>query len=465
MYFIIITLGWILIIAVLLLIFTSFYNKKKNKDVVKTLKNIDNESKLIAIDELRKLTRKNPDNYQAREKLGDFLFENKSYLPAIKEYLIILDRKSNILTEEELKLINKIGEAYLKLGSDEEAKKYFMIAKSKEDINITANLRLAEIEIKQNNYEKADIYYSIIDKVEPDNIEMLKSYAICLFNLKRYKDALTRLAKIIKAEKGDNEVYYYLGYSLYYLNRYDDSIKYFNMLKKEPGYSSESFFIIGKIHKDQNLFIKAVEDFNNALISGNFKNTQILTETHYLLADCYFKSHNLQKAVEHWQKVSDLTPGYKDVNEKLENYSNISSNQLLEMYLVGSVNQFIKICKYFVKYYIDNYSSLKGSIKFNEIKTTQDGLLEVLAEVTNKNFIETIYFVFIRSATTVGDMAMRKLYNTLKEVKADKGICATAGNFSDPAKEFVESRMIKLYERDKLVEILNKISKKLRESK
>ena len=55
-------------------------------------------------------------------------------------------------------------------------------------------------------------------------------------------------------------------------------------------------------------------------------------------------------------------------------------------------------------------------------------------------------------------MTIRTHYSNLKEQKADKGICVTAGTFSDSAKAFVESRMIKIIEKDELVELLNKLS-------
>ena len=65
----------------------------------------------------------------------------------------------------------------------------------------------------------------------------------------------------------------------------------------------------------------------------------------------------------------------------------------------------------------------------------------------------------MRSNTTIGDFIVRGIYNRLKEEKIDKGICVTAGNFSDTAKQFAESRMIELIEKNQLIDILSEIGK------
>ena len=67
-------------------------------------------------------------------------------------------------------------------------------------------------------------------------------------------------------------------------------------------------------------------------------------------------------------------------------------------------------------------------------------------------------FRFIRSTGTVGELSLRDLYAKIKEVKAGKGYCLTAGTFSDEAKRFVEARLIDLIEKPALVKSLNSIN-------
>ncbi|HQJ06332.1 MAG TPA: tetratricopeptide repeat protein, partial [Spirochaetota bacterium] len=202
--------------------------------------------------------------------------------------------------------------------------------------------------------------------------------------------------------------------------------------------------------------LKAIEDFTLAIKSGSLSDDKQL-EAYYNLADSYVNIHDLNKAILNWRKILEINPAYKDVDEKVATYSQLNENSLLEKYLFGSASQFTSICKHFVKVYINRYSRLKGFVKFNKIQQQVNNSLEMYVEVSTKNFVELYYFLFMRSATTVGDLTLRIIYNKLRDEKIDKGVCVTAGNFSPTAKDFVESRMLELVEREKTSEILSKV--------
>lgn len=456
---------FVIVFTFIAMIFTFFLTKKKKKGIDKKLKEIDKESKLLAIDDLRKIIKKDPYNFVARDKLADLLINNNSYLSAIKEYLIILDHSHDNEDIKEAIYSNKIANVYMMIENYEDAKKYFLVSKTKDDLNVEANIKLGNIEMLSNNFDKADYYYNLAYKIEPENYELLKKFAICNFKMNNFKDSNEKLIKYLDENHDDEEALYYLAYSYYYLNNFDAAIKNFMTLRMSETYSSDALYILGLIRLNQRKYVQAIEDFNNCLIKGNIKDMNKIAEINYLIAECYFKDNDLLKATECWQKVYEIDQNYKDVKVKLNNYSDISSNYMLEMYLIGSVNQFVRICKLIVQYYIKHFSSLKGKIELLELNTSGEGSLEILAEVTSGNFIELNLFVFLRSATTIGDMTIREHYNTLKEKKADKGICVTAGNFSESVKQFVESRMIKLIEREKLVDILDIINKESRNNK
>jgi tetratricopeptide (TPR) repeat protein len=453
---------FIIVFLFIVLIFTLIITKKKKNVINKKLKEIDSESKLLAIDDLRRIIKKDPYNFIARDKLAGLLINNKSYLSAIKEYLIIIDHSHSNPEINEIEYLNKIGNIYLLMENIEDAKKYFLISKSKDDLNIEANIRLGDIEMLKNNYEKADFYYNLAYKIEPENLELKKAYAICNYKLNSYKAASEKLIAYLNQKSDDEEAIFYLAFSYYYLNNFEEAVKNFMTLKLSNTYSTESFFMLGTIRINQRKYIQAIEDFNNCLIKGSYNDINKIAEINYLIAECYFQNNDLNKSIEYWQKVFELDPNYKDVRLKLNNYSDISSNYYLEMYLIGSVNQFIKICKMIVQYYIKHFSTLKGKIKFLELNTSSEGSLEILTEVTSGNFLEQHLFVFLRSATTIGDVTIREHYNTLKEKKADKGICVTAGSFSESVKQFIESRMIKLIEREQLIDILDSINREIK---
>jgi len=263
---------------------------------------------------------------------------------------------------------------------------------------------------------------------------------------------------VIQTNHEDYESMYYLANSFYNTGRNDDCLKYFGRLKKIPQYMFDANLMIANTNKRLKLYIQAIEQYEGLISNVGLKNDKML-DIYYSIADCYFNTHNLSRAIAYWQKIVATSPDYKDVQQKIQTYSQVNSNSMLEKYLIGSMNQFTNICKLFVKYYIPKFSHLKGNIKFLNIAMNQDNSLEIYAEVSNRNFVEQVYFSFMRSNTTVGDFIVRNIYNKLKEQKIDKGICVTAGNFSDTAKQFVESRMIELVEKNQLTDILSDIGR------
>ena len=443
--------------------FFSKYINNKSKSSINKISSIISEDKYGAIDELRRIIKNNPKDFKTREKLADLLFETKSYLSSIKEYLALIDYSSSNPDLDELKLTIKIASGYQNLENFDEAKKYYLMAKKIDDLNFDVNLNLGKIEVKNKAYEKAHNYLKNAIRVNPDNKEVMKTYGICLYYLNQFGECLTNLIKVDNIDPNDPEVIYYLSYATYNITKNEESAKYFTRLKKIAQYEVESIFMLGIIHKKQNLYTQAIEELEY-IISTNKLKIERLTEAYYILADCYANSHNIQKTLFNLQKIMNINSDYKDVAQKIEKFSQINQSSLYEKYLMGSANQFTSICKLFIKFYIPKYSQLKGNIKFLNVQQEQDGSIEFFIEVSNKNFVEQLYFSFNRTTNTLGDMIMRVLYNKLREQKIDRAVCVSAGLFTEQAKSFVESRMIELVEKDRLISILNEIGKILSES-
>ena len=308
MFFVYNIIIFIIVFLFVIMIFILIVTKKKKNVLNKKLKEIDNESKLLAIDDLRKIIKKDANNFMARDKLANLLISNKSYLSAIKEYLIIIDHSQSNNNINEIEYLNKIANIYMLMENYEDAKKYFLISKSKDDLNVEANIQLGNIEMIKDNYDKANHYYNIAYKVEPENYDLKKLYAICNFKMNNFKDANERLFEYLDEKKDDEEALYYLAYSYYNLNNFEQAINYFMSLKSSEKYAAEALYILGTIRLNQRKYIQAIEDFNNCLIKGNYKDINKLSEINYLIAECYFQDNNLVKAIEFWQKIFELDP-------------------------------------------------------------------------------------------------------------------------------------------------------------
>ncbi|HPO49179.1 MAG TPA: tetratricopeptide repeat protein [Spirochaetota bacterium] len=458
MDFIFIILIYVLAALVVIFVVLKIVTGAKSKTIKTKIEKLKNEDNQTAIDELKKILKANPGDISAREKLAELLVDSKAYVPAIKEYLILIDKSATNPEVNEVKYTVKLAETFLKLDNFEDAKKYFLIAKKLDDLNFDANLNLGKLEMKNNGYDKAFFYLSIAARSNPENVDALKSLGLCDFNIGKFRECIECLLKVLQTNREDFESMYYLANAFYNIGRYDDAIKYYNRVRKVPLYMFDSTLMTANVNKKQKMYIQAIEMYESLLSNSGMK-TEKMLDIYYSIAECYFNTHNLGKAISYWQKIAATNPDYKDIQQKIQTYSLVNSNSMLEKYLIGSMNQFTNICKLFIKYYVPKYSHLKGNIKFLNIAMNQDNSLEVYVEVSSRNFVEQVFFSFMRSNTTVGDFIVRNIYNKLKEQKIDKGICVTAGTFSDTAKQFVESRMIELVEKNQLTEILSDIGK------
>ena len=66
-------------------------------------------------------------------------------------------------------------------------------------------------------------------------------------------------------------------------------------------------------------------------------------------------------------------------------------------------------------------------------------------------------FRFIRTSSPVGELFLRDMQTRLKDVRAGRGFCVTAGSFTQTAKQFVEARLIDLVEKDALLKAMSSL--------
>lgn len=431
-------------------------SKFKSKKVKERIKKISQEDKYIAIDELRKYLRSNPNDYDARGKLIDLLFESNMYLPALKECHMLINASASHPQIDEMKYTVKVGEAYYWLKNFQEAKKYLNIARKIDESDWKVNYLLAKMEYDNQTYDKAYAYINSATKTNNEDIDVLKLKGLISSQLNLNKETINCMLAVLKENGDDMEAVFYLAKSYFNVSRMEEAKKYLDLLTDHPNYSAEVLFLLGNIHYKDDMFSKAIDYLNDAIKTGLLK-PKMVVEAHYAIAECYVKIHNIQNALHHLEEIRKSNPNYKDIQKKIEMYSQLNLNSLFEKYLIGSVSQFTNICKLIVKYYIQKLCNLSGTIKFDKVNMNYRGELEIFVEIVSKKFTSQYYFTFFRSTTTVGDLVVRNIYNMLREQKFDKGICVTAGDFSNTAHTFIESRMLEIIEKKALIDILEKI--------
>jgi hypothetical protein len=193
-------------------------------------------------------------------------------------------------------------------------------------------------------------------------------------------------------------------------------------------------------------------DFEIGLKHQNIK-VETLVELKYRLAAGYLKQQEIARAVAILIEIQALFPNYKDVVSQIDRYQELNSNRNLQIYLIAQTSEFVTLCRKVVASFFP-----KAKVKINDISVVKNEYADILADVETSKWQDQIMFRFIRSTGSVGELSLRDLYAKIKEVKAGKGYCLTAGMFSEEAKRFVEARLIDLIEKPALVKCLNSIS-------
>jgi hypothetical protein len=118
----------------------------------------------------------------------------------------------------------------------------------------------------------------------------------------------------------------------------------------------------------------------------------------------------------------------------------------LQTFLIASTSDFVALCRKITLTFFQ-----KAKMKILDISMHKSEYADILAEVSTNKWEDTVLFRFVRTTNQIGELLLRDLYAKVKELKAGRGVCVSAGGFSDEAELFVEARLIDLVGKDQLL--------------
>lgn len=193
-------------------------------------------------------------------------------------------------------------------------------------------------------------------------------------------------------------------------------------------------------------------DFEIGLRHENMKD-EVRLELKYRLATAYIQTKNIPEALKYFDEIMRVNPGYRDVPAQLGRYRELSLNRNLQVYLLGSVSEFVTLCRKLCTMFFPD-----AKVKIIDISVQKSEYADLLAEVHTARWEDLVLYRYIRSSNQIGDLALRDMYARIKDLKAGRGFCVTAGGYTDTARQFVEARLIDLVDKDQLVTRLNNMS-------
>ncbi|MFC1504099.1 tetratricopeptide repeat protein [Spirochaetota bacterium] len=425
---------------------------------------------------------KNPSNLFLA---GEDAIKNKKWNQAIKVYTRVLENDK----QNPIGLYN-LGVAYEGKGEHSSALKYYnyIIEKSLLNDVITAYMvysALARIYMKCKDYDDALKMYLFLQTIEKSSSEIYYNLGFVYFLQEDHGNASKNFKECIRLSDPYMDASALYGISLYKIFEYDLSLKYLlqSLNFQGPRYKEinycvadafcrqkkfkesirhfelsiqsgcnvwESYKGIGDCFYNLGETGKAIENYTTALqnVVITQSNLKQVNELRYMLGEMYKKMGKINDAYNLWEKIAKSDPGFKDIAQKVNVFSNFKKDDKIGKLLTLSMTEFKELCQ---KIITTVWSDVR-TISVTERET-------VVAYAVNKkgDQREDIIVEIGRMVTPIGELAVRELAQRVAAEKINRGVFMTLANFTSEAVKLAETRPIELMDGDKFRKILSKV--------
>ncbi|MGL4981611.1 MAG: tetratricopeptide repeat protein [Treponemataceae bacterium] len=414
-------------------------SKKKDRETI-----IRNATKKLSTD---------PQNYPALKELADLYYEENNYEKALPLYELSFDIPIVEAKSDQSENGLHYGFCALKLNKPEDAVKGLLLAHAAEPDNFEVNFTLGSAYAANKDFEKSAAFYKKAILLNPEYQLSYNMLAQSLFNDYKYREALPYIKQALDNEPDNKELLFSLARSFFEVGNPEEAQKIFARLRIDPKYGPEASLFSGEYCTEQNDMPQAITDYEIGL-KHKLIDPDVKKKLQYNLVQAYLAKNDIEKAYALLTELNETFPNFKDVSKLYSTCSELHKNMNLQVYLIGPAAEFISLCKQISKLYFK-----KEEIKIVSIASSI-GETEIVGTIKVDKWEDTVVLRFYRTTELTGELPIRELHAKVKDLKAGKGICFTAGTFSDEAKRYVDVRPINLVSGDSLINILNDIETK-----
>lgn len=441
------TIVTIVIIGSLLILLLSLLGRKKDTSKGKIRRHKDRNS---IIREANKRLQTNPRDPDGLSSLGSLYYMEQDWEKAYGAYEVLVDLAPGNKKLDEFECALRFGVSAVKLNKIQEAMKGFLLARKINADHMEVNYNIGYIFYVQKDYEKAIPFLKQALLADPENVLAQRYMGFSLYKAHKYREALGYLKKVIDLQPDDKEALFAMAESFFESGSVDRAQKIFSHLRPDPNLGPQAALYAGSINLQTNQHEKALLDFEIGLKHENMP-AEIRNELMYKQAVTLIKTQDLGRALSTLKDLQRLQPAYKDVPTLIVRYQELNQNRNLQIYLMSVQSEFIGLCR---KIVVQFFTGAK--VKITDVSVFAD-YADILAEIDTPKWSDIVIFRFFRSQGSVGELLLRDLHARIKDLKAGKGICMSAGIFSEESRRFTEGRPIDLYDKERLNKILNSV--------
>ena len=401
-----------------------------------------------AADELSKMLEKDERNMRARFLLARAYGNLGNHGAGILELrqCLKIGKYSEHVTE--VSLHKALAAAFLETKKYNEARDELLLLTTLEPDNFEHYYELGQILFRSQNYGKA---IGVLGKSVSLNDKHADSYSLLgqsQYHMSSYQDARASLLKAVQLQPGLALAHYFLGLCLRYLQDTEWAIKEFEKAEKDESIRVQAILGKGMALIDQESYPKAITELERGIKHAGTGSEQDINMS-YVLALAAEKTRDMDTAIANWEKIEALRPGFRDVRDKLKQYSEFRVDDAIKDFMIASNTQFEGICRQMLNklgHHIINMRVVSDS-QIQALATEGDGggkrpvrKQQILLSINRD------------SVTPISENDVREFQEAMKEQNAGRGMMMTTGEITPAAAEYAASRPIELYDSSKLAE-------------
>ncbi|MCL1928518.1 MAG: tetratricopeptide repeat protein [Treponema sp.] len=385
-------------------------------------------------------------------------FLGKAFLMEKKEDLAFVEFKTlsqtgamgDFIPEEDFR--KELAQLFIKKKQAEEALKEYILLIKKHPEKPEYYYWAGKLFNERNRSDMAQNYLRKAAELAPRDAKIQFELGVMLYKNKNAKDAKDALERSIKYQSDNAQAYFYLGKIQKDVKDYSGAVATLEKAARDPAYRLRAMLERGSCFLALNSIEKAIPDLERAVKSITEEKAQESLFARYYLAMCYEKIHEMEKAIEQWDKISTYKTGFKDVDAKLAQYQEMREDDAVKDFLSAGNQEFEEICKKLV--------ATAFSLAVKSTKPIPDGVELIAIENATSRKPPRLVRIY-RSPDMVDDSKIRSILDDAKLQNMGRAVVMTSTGFTRPGLEYAEQRPIELFGKDKLQSLLKKsISKK-----
>ncbi len=424
-------------------------SSKSKIETAKRFMKVNDFNKAINI--LKSIISKNDVNSECHYLLGECYYMADNYEWALPEYKKVLRLHEYEKEFDEATVRRKIANIYLHYKQLEEAQKEFAMVTKLDPDNYENYYEMGKIFIERDHIDKAKPYLQKALTINPNHVNSLYYMGFVSFKLKLFSEALNSLGKCISIDKKYIKAYYYIGMINFLSRNYQAALKNFDFSIRDRELKLNSLYHRGLVYANLNDINHAQAEFEKALTYVDEEGTLSLN-IRYQLANCHEMKKDITDAIEQWEKIISVKPNFRNVKEKLSNYSELRMDDKLKDFFIASNKVFEqKVIEILQKLNIEVATT-------NYIRGTS---IELIADERfgGKDIrVQKILVRVYRNSDPLGEKIIRDMVDKIKaESGVQRGLCISATGYTKQAIEFAENRSVSMMGIKELSKLLKEI--------